>query len=167
MQILFNKENNKYLQALQYFENDPTPEESIKRVGKNYLGEDLSDYIVINIPNGTFGTPEDDCNFLESLRNSKNVQLGELSQQEENSSYPYFEGLITITPKDPPSQEEKDKEQEKADIISAIDLLENKIETPGNITDTEKGAIIFDLFHNQKKVKKTEKDIYNLKKLRM
>lgn len=102
---------------------DPSPQETINRVGRNYLGEDLSKYIVISMDNNVFKSMETD------IRSAKDIQLGELPEQNEDGSYSYTDGMFTVVPKDPPSAEELAKQEEskqlKSTLISTGEAIKN------------------------------------------
>lgn len=101
---------------------DPHPGHTIQRVGRNYIGTNIDDYIVVSMPNATFLTMQ------EQIDNAKDIQIiGNLPAQNTDGSYPYWDGLLNIIPKDPPTAEEEaaklaaeTKKAEREKLISAI-----------------------------------------------
>jgi hypothetical protein len=122
---------------------DPTPEQTIKRVGRNYLGEDLSKYIVVSMPNDTYLPMETE------IRQAKDIQLGDLPDQNMDGSYSHQDGMLTIIPPDPPTEEELEKEQAEKDrkinLANAINAIKSR---PTNPTQEEKTNIVYDYIVN-------------------
>lgn len=118
---------------------DPTPLQTIKRVGRNYLGEDVSKYIIVSIPNDIYLTMETE------IRQAKDIQLGNLSDPNTDGSYDYYDGLFTIIPPDPPTAEEvaeqEAQEKKKQDLANTVQAIRN---APDNSTIEQKAAMAFD-----------------------
>lgn len=139
MQILFNAETKKYIKAMRYYENDPTPEETIKRVGRNYLDEDVSKYIIISMPNEAFLSMETE------IRQAKDIYLDNLYDPNTDGSYDYYDGLFTVIPPDPLTADEiaaqETQEKKKQDMASSVQAIRN---APDNTTTEQKAAMAFD-----------------------
>lgn len=193
MYVLFEAEVKKYLNTTRYFiDAEPTLEETIKRLGRNYFGaintfeklypepniddiearkeyfiklsehrkeykkyvkKILSKYAVIHIPAGTFGTPKQDCEYRIKLRQAKKVELGQLRDRNTDGSYPYYEGVFTIIPPDPPTAEEITKREKKKTLKKEIKLLYGYIRDLDDLSDIQKGVMAFDIIRAQEKYK--------------
>jgi hypothetical protein len=125
------------------FLSDPTPEQTVKRVGKNYLGEDLSKYIIVSMPNDIYLSMETE------IRQAKDIKLGLLPAQHPDGSYLYQDDLLTIIPPDPPTAEEIAKEEaeknRKINLANAVNAIKN---APDNPTSEQKTNMMFDYIKN-------------------
>jgi hypothetical protein len=86
---------------------DPTPKQLIARIGRNYLGFDISKYLIIDMNNDDYLEKE------ALLKNAKDIKINanQLGDKQVDGSYKYSDHLFSIIPKDPPSAEELVKKE--------------------------------------------------------
>ncbi len=111
-------------------ETDPTPEQTIKRVGKGYGSTDLNDYILISVDNAVYSSV---------LYPHKSMSItGTLPDKNNDGSYTYYDGLITVIPQDPTPTPDAKAEEIKS-IRSQIKL------SPESTSTTKKISLLFKL----------------------